>query len=473
MILAFTLVLMPMVALASDSASGDPVLQRDLNLKSFDFEPKYVKIDGSDQTVNFLANIYAKNGLMANKSIGLATQAIFLGPHSFWNPFYRDRMNITFMPPPIPGGEMKNGTYKGNGTFEKKIKLLSGIKEGVWQLDSIKLVDSNGLVRELNGDNLGSPTKELYVEVRFERWLVNLLLIPIIFFGILFAIYWQARKKFKNLKYISWAWKGYDGATSSSKFQFTLWTSVVLYAYIITVIDSYFNHGNFNLGLTFPQNLMLAMGLSATTALAAKGITSAYAAKQVDKSDTSKGGLFFDDDGYPDLAKIQLIAWTFIGIGIFLLKTLNDVMGSTGVSTGLPDIDTTVLTLMGIGQGAYVGKKIITKDDPDAPDLDSINPKEGDLDQLITISGANFGKGDPKIVTIDTNKVQFKKDANGKDMVNWEDSKVTFHLRNIDSISGKSLAEVLKEGRSVNIGVIIGNKSSVSDQTFTIKKKTQ
>ena len=106
------------------------------------------------------------------------------------------------------------------------------------------------------------------------------------------------------------------------------------------------------------------MGLSATTMLAAKGITSNYTdTEEVDKSDTGKGGLFLDDSGYPDLAKIQLMSWTFIGVGIFLLKTLSGIIGSTEALTAVPDIDGTLVALMGIGEGAYIGKKIITKDE--------------------------------------------------------------------------------------------------------------
>jgi hypothetical protein len=463
LILAFTLILMPIATLASDSFSEDLNLQKDLTLKSFDFEPKYVKNDGS---VNFLATIYAKNGLNANKSMDFATQAVFLRPHSFW-PFWRgDRMNVTFSPTPILG-DMKNGTYEGTKKVPAKIGHINSVSsEGVWQLTSIKLVDSSGNVRELKGDDLSSFPKELYVEVGPGRWIMNLLVIPIIFFGILYGIYSLTQKKL-NKKSIQWIWKGYDGATSSSKFQFFLWTLVILYAYIIMITDAYFNHSSPNLGLTVPQNLMLAMGLSATTMLAAKGITSEYTGNaQLDKSDTSKGGLFFDDDGYPDLSKIQLISWTFIGIGIFLLTTLNDVMGSSGAPTGLPDIDSTILVLMGIGEGAYIGKKITTKDDPAAPKLNSIKPDEGGLDQEITVTGTNFEKDAQRIVTIGGKKVQFKK---GNESI-WKDGMVRFKLADIESISGESLDKILKEGAKVEIGVIIGNRSSIIDIPFTIKK---
>lgn len=337
--------------------------------------------------------------------------------------------------------------------------LESGTGEGFWQLDSIKLVDGNGSVRELVGDDLSTLPKELEVEVGSKRWILFLLLIPLLFIGLLCVIYRFGSKE----KPISAIWIGYDGATSTSKLQFFLWTMFVLYAYIIIVIDAYYNHNIVSIGLTVPQNLILAMGLSATTMLAAKGISSNYAdTNKIDKSDTSKGGLFFDDDGYPDLAKIQLMAWTFVGIGIFLLKTLNDVVGSTGAFAQLPDIDGTLLALMGIGQGSYVGKKIITKDDQSTPSLDSISISKGKLDDDITVTGTNFGKEPDKCsIAIGSKKVKFSLGPE------WEDGKVTFRLKDID-LSDSESKKVLPEKGKILIGVIVGNKASVQDLPFEI-----
>jgi hypothetical protein len=453
LVLAFMLILMPMMALATDRISEDLILQKELNLKSFDFEPKHVKMDGSAKTVNFLATIYADKGLLDNKELAnFTTSATFLGPHSFWDPFHRDRINVTFQPSPILG-DGKNGSYKGTMTLE------SGTGEGFWQLDSIKLVDGNGSVRELAGDDLGTLPKELEVEVGSKRWILFLLLIPLLFIGFLCVIYrWGSKEK-----PISMIWEGYDGATSTSKLQFFLWTMVVLYAYIIIVIDAYYNHNIVSIGLTVPQNLILAMGLSATTMLAAKGISSNYAdTNKIDKSDTSKGGLFFDDDGYPDLAKIQLMAWTFVGIGIFLLKTLNDVVGSTGAFAQLPDIDGTLLALMGIGQGSYVGKKIITKDDQSAPSLDSISKSKGKIDDDITVAGTNFGdKSSTRFITIGGKKVKFTQGPE------WEEDKVTFRLKDID-LSDSESNKVLPEKGKILIGVVVGSKASLQDMTFEI-----
>ncbi len=453
MLLAFMLILMPMTALASDRISEDLILQKELNLKSFDFEPKQVKIDGSAKTVTFLATIYAEKGLMGKELTEFATSATFLGPHSFWDPFHRDRISVTFLPPPILG-DAKNGSYKRDKTFD------SGTGEGFWQLDSIKLVDGNGSIRVLSGQELDSFPRELEVEVGPGRWFIFLLAIPFLFIVLLCIIYhWGHREK----KPIPTIWKGYDGATSTSKLQFLLWTVAALYAYIVIVVDAYYNHNIVSIGLNIPQNLILAMGLSATTMLAAKGISSKYVDKeQIDKTDTSKGGLFFDDDGYPDLAKIQLMAWTFVGIGIFLLKTLNDVVGSTGASAQLPDIDGTLLALMGIGQGSYVGKKILTKDDQSAPRLDFISKSTGKLDDDIMITGTNFGD-DPStcFITIGGKRVRFSKEPM------WKKGNVTFKLGNIDT-SDKDSSKVLPKKGKIQIGIIAGSKASVQDLPFEI-----
>jgi hypothetical protein len=298
---------------------------------------------------------------------------------------------------------------------------------------------------------------------------------------IIFFIISRKTLDWKTPEFISKIWTGYDGATSSSKFQFFLWTLVVLYAYIVIVVDAYYNHSNVQLGISIPQNLILVMGLSATTMLAAKGITSNYAdTEKVDKSETGKGGLFLDDSGYPDLAKIQLMSWTFIGVGIFLLKTLSGIIGSTEALMAVPDIDGTLVALMGIGEGAYIGKKIITKDDKSAqgpnqsntgaPTLDQITPNKGRLVDQITVTGPIFGvDADKYSITIDGKKVQFKKDQ-GKDIVKWENGKVTFKLGDIESISGEVLNDALHEGGTVKIGIAAGDKSIVKDLPFEIEK---
>jgi hypothetical protein len=68
-------------------------------------------------------------------------------------------------------------------------------------------------------------------------------------------------------------------------------------------------------GFIFRQILLLAMGLSVTTALAAKGITVSQlinptaAEQNVDPSDAHMSDLVEDDGGAVNLTKVQMLGW--------------------------------------------------------------------------------------------------------------------------------------------------------------------
>jgi hypothetical protein len=66
-----------------------------------------------------------------------------------------------------------------------------------------------------------------------------------------------------------------------------------------------------------------------------------------------------DDDGQPDIGKVQMIGFTFVAVGIFV-ATLIHQLASTPVTTTLPDIDSSLLVLMGISQGGYLGSKLFS-----------------------------------------------------------------------------------------------------------------
>jgi hypothetical protein len=117
---------------------------------------------------------------------------------------------------------------------------------------------------------------------------------------------------------------------------------------------------------------------------------------------------------------------------------------------------------MGIGQGSYIGKKIITKDDQNAPSLDSISISKGKTDDDITITGKNFGREPNKCsIAIGSKKVKFTQGPK------WEDGKVTFQLKDID-LSDSESKKALPEKGNIMIGVIVGSKASVQDMSFEI-----
>lgn len=162
-------------------------------------------------------------------------------------------------------------------------------------------------------------------------------------------------------------WKlaeGADGKPSTSKFQWLIWLAVVLFAYsVLWVVRA--RTGNYGAITDVPANLLAVLGFSTVTATAAKGITIGYKQSgRIVKSDggessSGEGGILTDDTGFPELAKIQMMAFTFIAVGVFLITLLHQIH-TNPAQTNLPNIDSSLLVLMGVSQGGYLGKKLVS-----------------------------------------------------------------------------------------------------------------
>ncbi len=164
---------------------------------------------------------------------------------------------------------------------------------------------------------------------------------------------------------------GQDNRLSTSQFQFFLWTGVVAFSYgWLYAIRA--QHNLFEALGALPGNVLVAMGFSVVTVTAAKAITATQVrAGQVKKVRGTPhiGDLFTDDKGVPDLPKTQMLFWTVLAVAIFLINViaLADTfatcsLGSKGCK--FPDIDTTLMALMGLGQGAYLGVKMVPPSNP-------------------------------------------------------------------------------------------------------------
>lgn len=155
---------------------------------------------------------------------------------------------------------------------------------------------------------------------------------------------------------------GVDGRPSTSKCQFLMWTAAMIFCYL--VVYSYHIHRNhFSPIEGWSPNVLLSMGISAATAVAAKAIVSNNVSNGslVKSNPNGKGGIFEDDDGSPDLAKVQLMIWTIIAIGVYLVSVYHNLSAEKRV---LPDIDKNLMVLMGLGHSAYLGKKLTEKTPP-------------------------------------------------------------------------------------------------------------
>lgn len=72
-----------------------------------------------------------------------------------------------------------------------------------------------------------------------------------------------------------------------------------------------------------------------------------------------------NEDGKPAMTIFQMFVWTFVSIIVYFIlfwMTLSSMLADSILSNietlKIPDIDTTMVTLMGLSQGAYVAGKI-------------------------------------------------------------------------------------------------------------------
>lgn len=159
---------------------------------------------------------------------------------------------------------------------------------------------------------------------------------------------------------------GVDGRASTSKFQFLLWTSIVLWAYP-TLVARGFQDGAVPGFLAIPGNVMLLMGLGVGTYVGAKLIAGhrGFRAKTYRAPDgpASLRYLVVEDDETVSLPKAQIMAWTFLIAGIYVASVLKAATGSA-VPTSLPGVDDAALGLLGLSHAGYLTVKGVVATQP-------------------------------------------------------------------------------------------------------------
>ncbi len=253
---------------------------------------------------------------------------------------------------------------------------------------------------------------------------------------------------------------GEDARPSTSKLQLWLWTVVALFSYV-AYYSARVNNGHIDPIDEFPKSLLIAMGLSVVTATAAKGITvsnlqNGNLVKPPATAQTSgPGQVLRDDDGSLDLSKIQMLAWTVVAIGTYLVTLMTTIAAITQTNRGhLPDIDAALMVLMGLGQGAYLGTKLVTTV---VPRITGIAPSSGRPPANLTIRGETFGAvQNGSMITLDGKPF-------AATITSWADERIEFTFP-----ATQPDGTAWPVGRQVLVGVIVGGVESVGAAPFTI-----
>ena len=178
---------------------------------------------------------------------------------------------------------------------------------------------------------------------------------------------------------------GADGYYSKSKFQMVVWFAVLVVTYISTYILRWRYAGMLG-GIGIPAHLALISGFSAFSFAAAKGIAVAQNTAQAATPGAGAGAaapparqyrgashwkfirdLLTDEKGNPDIGDYQMLVIVLVAVVTYLYQAYH-FAGTIRFATNvdLPDVDTTILAAFGLGQGAYLGKKVASQGQPEA-----------------------------------------------------------------------------------------------------------
>jgi Putative Ig domain/Bacterial Ig-like domain (group 2) len=160
---------------------------------------------------------------------------------------------------------------------------------------------------------------------------------------------------------------GKDGRLSNSQTQIAVWFFTVITSLLtILIFRITYTHFRYANGIGIPESLLVLSGLSTIVFVGARAATEA----QVQSNPNSKTSLeppkkasiydlFTNDQGTFELADFQMIVVTVVAVLTYLLafQAYLEVIPFKA-ATQLPDVTGTVLALFGLGQGAYLIRKI-------------------------------------------------------------------------------------------------------------------
>lgn len=169
---------------------------------------------------------------------------------------------------------------------------------------------------------------------------------------------------------------GEDNRYSNSKVQVVLWFTALMTVYLATlglrvaVLGwDYFG------GIGITENLLALSGISTLTYGAAKAVTAQkVTAQKADPVTTQKTDpvtapkpsgtpdirvdLFKNDVGGFDLGDTQMFFFILLSIAMFIISSFHWLGWlAYDLNVTLPDVDTTLLSSLGLSQGAYLAKK--------------------------------------------------------------------------------------------------------------------
>ena len=188
------------------------------------------------------------------------------------------------------------------------------------------------------GANMSLRLKKMYVDHWTMIWLALLILV-----ALALVIYARRSDMLRNGPSVDGVSQPYSLARVQMAWWFFLLVVGYVFIWLVTgEVDS------------ISPSLLGLVGISAATALAAVAITSP-SSRGPRASEGFMHDLISDDYGVVALDRLQVVVWTLVLGGIFLTAVLWDLT--------MPEFSATMLALMGISSGTYIGFKLPLKNE--------------------------------------------------------------------------------------------------------------
>jgi len=224
---------------------------------------------------------------------------------------------------------------------------------------------------------------------------------------------------------------------------------------------------------SLPTNLFALMGISVAIPIASQGISAYKRVKPRDEGETyfePDYASMLEENGRPSLLRVQLFLWTFAALAIYAGTFIASAF-STGPDNllvkGMPDINPTLLFLMGLSATGYLGNQaysgkvekseetgtvqpVMAVKTPDSgtaavrvsPSIREVIPKDVEPMGIVTLLGTGFGVQQDTIM-IDEERIS------SSTIRRWEETRIEFSLPKTVS-SGSHNLRIMARGETVN-----------------------
>lgn len=157
------------------------------------------------------------------------------------------------------------------------------------------------------------------------------------------------------------------GFASLTHFQFLFWTIVflfsILWVYLVRIQGDVLSPPP-----TIPTNTLVLMGINTASTVASKAISKVRYSSLTPPTSRQSLSMMLYEGPTVSLARVQLFVWTLVSILIYFAVLFTLMFGPFLLAFSLqplqtlsiPDVDPSLVTLMGLSHTAYLGRKFYT-----------------------------------------------------------------------------------------------------------------